>query len=74
MLVDVTATNSFIVKRPVFTPLVQRRGILSSKPPVPFGIFVKSPTPNLFCSVVNAQWSVATTCKDPACKPAHRLS
>ena len=45
LLVDVTATNSFMVSRPVFTPRVHRTGIRSSRPPVPFGILVKSPTP-----------------------------
>ncbi len=37
----------------------------SSRPPVPFGILVKSPRPVRFWSVVKAQWSVATTCSEP---------
>ena len=41
---------------------------------MPFGIFVKSPTPMRFCVVVNAQWSVATTCREPAASPAHSPS
>ena len=65
MLVEVAATNSFIVRRPVSTPVVQSTGRRSSSPPVPFGILVKSPTPKRFCSVVKAQWSVATTCSEP---------
>ena len=44
MLVEVTATNSFMVSRPVSTPWVHSTGMRSSSPPVPFGIFVKSPT------------------------------
>ena len=74
MLVEVTATNSFIVSRPVATPWVHSIGMRSSSPPVPFGILVKSPTPYRFCSVVNAQWSVATTESDPACNPAQSES
>ena len=74
MLVEVTATNSFIVSRPVLTPFVHSTGMRSSRPPVPFGIFVKSPAPVRFCSVVKEQWSVATTCSDPACRPAHSES
>jgi hypothetical protein len=65
-LVEVTATNSFGVSRPVATPWVQSIGSRSSSPPVPFGILVKSPTPWRFCSVVKAQWSVATTDSEPA--------
>jgi hypothetical protein len=55
MLVEVTATNSSGVSRPVVTPWVQSIGIRSSSPPVPLGILVKSPTPYRFCSVVKAQ-------------------
>ncbi|MCY1458338.1 hypothetical protein D9M71_757120 [compost metagenome] len=55
MLVEVTATNSFIVSRPVLTPLVHSTGMRSSSPPVPLGILVKLPTPLRFCSVVNEQ-------------------
>ena len=40
---------------------------------MPFGILEKSPTPYRFCSVVKAQWSVATTCSVPAANPAHKL-
>ena len=61
MLVEVTATNSFGVSRPVSTPWVHSTGMRSSRPPVPFGILVKSPKPSSFCLVVKAQWSVATT-------------
>ena len=61
MLVEVTATNSFGVSRPVPTPSVQSSGIRSSSPPVPFGIEGKPASPIRFCSVVKAQWSVATT-------------
>ena len=74
MLVEVTATNSFIVSRPVRTPLVHSTGIRSSSPPVPFGILVKSPSPIRFCSVVKAQWSVATTCSEPEASPAQSES
>ena len=45
-------------------------GRRSSSPPVPFGILVKLPTPMRFCSVVKAQWSVATTCSEPEASPA----
>ena len=45
MFVEVTATNSSGVSRPVATPWVQSIGIRSSSPPVPLGILVKSPTP-----------------------------
>ena len=55
MLVEVTATNSFIVSRPVLTPLVHSTGIRSSSPPVPFGILAKLPMPLRFCAVVKAQ-------------------
>ena len=55
MLVEVTATNSFGVSRPVVTPCVHSIGIRSSNPPVPLGILVKSPTPVRFCAVVKAQ-------------------
>ena len=41
MLVEVTATNSFGVSRPVSTPLVHSTESRSSRPPVPFGILVK---------------------------------
>ena len=71
MLVEVTATNSSLVSRPVLTPAVHSTGMRSSSPPVPFGILVKSPMPMRFCSVVKAQWSVATTCSEPDCRPAH---
>ena len=74
MLVEVTATNSFIVSRPVATPCVHSIGSRSSRPPVPLGILVKSPRPISFCLVVNAQWSVATTCSDPARRPFQRSS
>ena len=74
MLVEVTATNSFIVSRPVSTPLVQSTGRRSSRPPVPFGILAKSPMPLRFCAVVKAQWSVATTWSEPACSPAQSES
>ena len=55
MFDEVTATNSFMVSRPVRTPFVHSIGMRSSSPPVPFGILVKSFTPNRFCSVVKAQ-------------------
>ena len=74
MLVEVTATNSFGVSRPVSTPLVQSTASRSSSPPVPFGIDGKPFSPMRFCSVVKAAWSVATTCSDPAASPAQRLS
>ena len=74
ILVEVTATNSFIVIRPVPTPWVHSIGIRSSSPPVPFGIFEKSFSPARFWAVVKAQWSVATTDRLPDCSPAHRLS
>ncbi len=74
MLVEVTATNSFCVSRPVSTPLVHSTDSRSSRPPVPFGIFVKLPSPVRFWAVVKAQWSVATTCSEPAARPAHRES
>ena len=74
MLVEVTATNSFIVSRPVPTPLVHRTASRSSRPPVPLGILVKSPSPMRFCSSVKAQWSVATTCSEPAASPAQSES
>ena len=74
MLVEVTATNSFGVVRPVLTAYVHGTDNLSSSPPVPFGIWVKSQKPILFCSVVKAQWSVATTCRDPADNAAQRSS
>ena len=45
MLVEVNATNSFIVRRPVETPNVQSSDIRSSRPPVPLGIWVKLPIP-----------------------------
>ncbi len=60
MLEEVTATNSSFVSRPVLTAAVQSSGMRSSRPPVPFGILRKSPRPSCFCSVVKAQWSVAT--------------
>src|SRR3569832_106990 len=71
MLVEVTATNSLGVRRPVLTPLVHSSGMRSSRPPVPLGILAKLPTPLRFCAVVKAQWSVATTCSEPDCRPAH---
>ena len=74
MLAEVTATNSSLVSRPVLTPAVHSTGRRSSRPPVPLGILRKSPTPLRFCAVVKAQWSVATTCSEPDCSPAHRLS
>ena len=74
MFVEVTATNSFIVIRPVATPCVHKSESLSSRPPVPFGILVKSPRPICFCCVVKAQWSVASQDRLPDCKPAQRLS
>ena len=42
MLAEVTATNSFLVRRPVLTPAVHSTGMRSSSPPVPFGILRKS--------------------------------
>ena len=57
-------------------PLLLMKLVFSSlgKPPVPFGILRKSPSPKRFCSVVKAQWSVATHCSDPEARPAQRLS
>ena len=49
---EVTATNSSLVIRPVLTPAVHRTDILSSRPPVPFGILVKSVKPIRFWSLV----------------------
>ena len=74
MFDDVTATNSFFVSRPVSTPRVHRIDKRSSSPPVPFGILRKSPTPIRFCSVVKAQWSVATTWSEPEARPAQSES
>ena len=45
MLVEVTATNSCGVMRPVFTPKVHRSESRSSSPPVPFGILVNGVAP-----------------------------
>src|SRR5580700_4535110 len=73
-LAEVTETNSSLVIRPVLTPAVHSTGILSSSPPVPFGILVKSVRPSRFCADVKAQWSVATTCSDPDWRPAHKLA
>src|SRR4051794_20089857 len=74
MLVDVAATNSSLVSRPVLTPAVHKTGMRSPRPPVPFGILVKSLAPIRFCLMVNEQWSVATTDSVPDCKPAHSES
>ena len=38
------------------------RSMRCSTPPIPFGIFEKSPRPSSFCSLKqNGQWSVLTT-------------
>ncbi len=74
MLEEVTATNSSFVSRPVVTPAVQSSDRRSSRPPVPLGILRKSSMPSRFWSVVKAQWSVATTCSEPDCRPAHSES
>ena len=74
MLVEVTATNSFGVSRPVSTPLVQSTASRSSSPPVPFGIDGKSLQPHALLLGREGAWSVATTCSDPAASPAQRLS
>ena len=44
MLVEVTATNSFIVSRPVLTPVVHSTGMPVFSPPVPLGL-AKLPMP-----------------------------
>ena len=62
------------VSRPVSTPLVHSTASRSSSPPVPLGIIGKPSSPIRFCSVLNAAWSVATTCNDPDASPAHKLS
>ena len=54
MFVEVHATNSFLVRRPVSTPLVQRTERRSSRPPVPLGMKGKPLSPMRFCSVLNA--------------------
>ncbi len=54
-LVEVTATNSSGVRRPVSTPSVQSTASRSSTPFEPFGMMRKSSRPRRFCSVVKAQ-------------------
>src|SRR3546814_9396680 len=61
-LVEVMATNSFIVRRPEFTPWCQRTCMRSSTPPVPLGICVKLLWPMRFCGAQKQQWSVAVVC------------
>ena len=47
-LVEVTLTNSFMVKRPVLTPAFHNTSMRFSTPPVPLGILVKSSLPAAF--------------------------
>ncbi len=56
MFVDVTATNSLGVSLPVSTPRVHSIDRRSSRPPVPFGILVKSliSQPFIWASVENS--------------------
>mmetsp|Transcript_10612 Transcript_10612/g.26008 ORF Transcript_10612/g.26008 Transcript_10612/m.26008 type:complete len:230 (+) Transcript_10612:473-1162(+) len=70
-LVEVTATNSDGVSRPVPTPWCHSTDMRSSTPPVPLGILRKSSLPMAFCGVQKQQWSVAVVWMWPACRPCH---
>ncbi len=73
-LVEVTATNSFGVSRPLLTPSLHSTARRSSTPPQPFGIIAKLALPAAFCGAQNTQWSVAVVCRLPDCRPRHSIS
>ena len=74
VLVEVSATNSCIDNRPLFTPASHSTAMRSSMPAVPLGMRLKSSRPMAFCSAQKQQWSVAVVCRLPDCKPRHSAS